>query len=117
MTEIPASSVAIADLNGLFASLRPKLHRYCARMTGSVIDGEDVVQAALMKAVEALPQAGSVAAPEAWLFRIAHNTALDFIRGRGRKQQVFADIDPESVDDPIDPIENRQDVALSLHRL
>jgi RNA polymerase sigma-70 factor (ECF subfamily) len=105
------------DLDRLFAALRPKLHRYCARMTGSVIDGEDVVQAALMKAVEALPQAGSIAAPEAWLFRIAHNTALDFIRGRGRKQQVFADIDPESVDDPIDPIENRQDVALSLHRL
>ncbi len=32
------------------AELRPKLHRYCARMTGSVIDGEDVVQDALMKA-------------------------------------------------------------------
>jgi len=24
--------------------LRPPLHRYCARMTGSVMDGEDVVQ-------------------------------------------------------------------------
>ena len=27
----------------LFGELRPKLHRYCARMTGSVLDGEDVV--------------------------------------------------------------------------
>ena len=25
------------------ATLRPKLHRYCARMTGSTFDGEDVV--------------------------------------------------------------------------
>ena len=105
------------DLDRLFAALRPKLHRYCARMTGSVIDGEDVVQAALMKAVEALPQAGSITYPEAWLFRIAHNAALDFIRIRARKEQVFSDVDPESVDDPIDPIEGRQDVALSLHRL
>jgi len=105
------------DLDRLFATARPKLHRYCARMTGSVVDGEDVVQAALMKAVEALPQAGSIAYPEAWLFRIAHNAALDFLRSRARKQQVFADVDPESVDDPIDPIENRQDVALSLQRL
>jgi DNA-directed RNA polymerase specialized sigma24 family protein len=32
--------------------LRPKLHRYCARMTGSVIDGEDVVQDALLKATK-----------------------------------------------------------------
>ena len=26
--------------------LRPQLHRYCSRMTGSVLDGEDVVQPA-----------------------------------------------------------------------
>ena len=28
------------------STLRPSLHRYCARMTGSVMDGEDVVQEA-----------------------------------------------------------------------
>ena len=32
--------------------MRPRLHRYCARMVGSVIDGEDVLQDALIKAVE-----------------------------------------------------------------
>ncbi len=30
----------------LVAELRPDLHRYCARITGSVSDGEDVVQEA-----------------------------------------------------------------------
>jgi RNA polymerase sigma-70 factor (ECF subfamily) len=25
-------------------ALRPKLHRYCARMAGSAVDGEDIVQ-------------------------------------------------------------------------
>jgi RNA polymerase sigma-70 factor (ECF subfamily) len=109
--------LAEAEFDRLFASLRPKLHRYCARMTGSVIDGEDVVQVALMKAVEALPRTDSIAHPEAWLFRIAHNAALDFIRVRARKEDVFSEIDPESVDDPVDPIEDRQDVALGLHRL
>jgi RNA polymerase sigma-70 factor (ECF subfamily) len=109
--------LAVPELDRLFADLRPKLHRYCARMTGSVIDGEDVVQAALMKAVEALPRTDSLAQPEAWLFRIAHNAALDFIRVRGRKEHVLSDIDPESVDDPVDPIEDRQDVAFGLHRL
>src|SRR5216683_605780 len=29
--------------------LRPRLHRYCSRMTGSVMDGEDVVQDALFE--------------------------------------------------------------------
>ena len=39
----------------LVGELRPKLHRYCARMTGSVIDGEDVLEEATVKAIEALP--------------------------------------------------------------
>jgi len=31
-------------------SIRPDLHRYCARLTGSVIEGEDIVQETLAKA-------------------------------------------------------------------
>ena len=34
------------------ARMRPKLHCYCARMTGLVIDGEDVLQDALIKAMQ-----------------------------------------------------------------
>jgi RNA polymerase sigma-70 factor, ECF subfamily len=30
--------------------LRPRLHRYCARITGSVLDGEDVMQESLFEA-------------------------------------------------------------------
>jgi len=36
------------------AALRPGLHRYCSRMTGSVMDGEDVVQEALFEAYRKL---------------------------------------------------------------
>ena len=43
MESVPNPSAA-ANIDGLFAEMRPKLHRYCARMTGSVIDGEDVLQ-------------------------------------------------------------------------
>ena len=69
-----------AGFDQLLAELRPKLHRYCSRMTGSVIDGEDVLQEALVKAIEAFPRAGPIAKPEGWLFRIAHNAALDALR-------------------------------------
>jgi RNA polymerase sigma-70 factor (ECF subfamily) len=34
--------------------LRPKLHRYCTRMVGSTLDGEDVVQEALFDAYRRL---------------------------------------------------------------
>ena len=35
-----AEASAAAEFEGLLVRLRPKLHRYCARMVGSVIDGE-----------------------------------------------------------------------------
>ena len=72
-------------------ALRPRLHRYCARMTGSAVDGEDIVQDALMKALAALPNAGVLDNPEGWLFRIAHNTALDFLRRRARGPMMLND--------------------------
>ena len=67
--------------------MRPKLHRYCARMMGSVIDGEDVLQDALIKAVESFAIRRADQQPEGWLFRIAHNTALDFLRRRSRSKR------------------------------
>lgn len=95
-------------------ALRPKLHRYCARMAGSAIDGEDIVQDALLKAMQAFPSDGSIANPEAWLFRIAHNTALDFLRRRVRLETVLAGRPDEDAADPEDEIARRQIAAMGL---
>jgi RNA polymerase sigma-70 factor (ECF subfamily) len=75
-------------LNRLMTEVRPRLHRYCARMVGSVFEGEDVVQEALAKAAEALPSAATINKAESWLFAIAHNTALDALRRRKRLAEV-----------------------------
>jgi RNA polymerase sigma-70 factor (ECF subfamily) len=83
----------------LVAELRPKLHRYCARMTGSVIDGEDVVQEAILKAIEALDEGGAIANPEGWLFRIAHNAALDHLRRRARLEAARSDEEVDMIAD------------------
>jgi RNA polymerase sigma factor (sigma-70 family) len=69
----------------LVADIRPELHRYCARMTGNVFDGEDVVQDALAKACFALSQMAEPPPLRYWLFRIAHNTAMDFLRRYERR--------------------------------
>ncbi len=63
--------------------LRPSLHRYCSRMTGSVMDGEDVVQEALFEAYRKLDQFDDSRPLKPWLFRIAHNRCIDFLRKRG----------------------------------
>jgi RNA polymerase sigma-70 factor (ECF subfamily) len=66
------------------AELRPRIHRYCARMTGSAIDGEDVLQEAFIKAVTARANGTRIENLEGWLFRVAHNASLDFLRARAR---------------------------------
>jgi DNA-directed RNA polymerase specialized sigma24 family protein len=38
------STARHAQLLALAGELRPAIHRYCARLMGSVIEGEDVVQ-------------------------------------------------------------------------
>jgi RNA polymerase sigma-70 factor, ECF subfamily len=113
MKPVPAASAA-ADLDGLFAEMRPKLHRYCARMVGSVIDGEDVLQDALIKAVESFASAGPIGNPAGWLFRIAHNTALDFLRRRNRQQALQSGEEVDMIADPADTVARRQIAGASL---
>jgi len=78
--------------------LRPRLHRYCSRMTGSVMDGEDVVQDALFEAYRKLEQYDDSRPLGPWLFRIAHNRCIDFLRRRGvRVEAETAAMGPDSV--------------------
>jgi RNA polymerase sigma-70 factor (ECF subfamily) len=102
------------NIDGLLAEMRPMLHRYCARMTGSVIDGEDVLQDALIKAVESLASAGAIGNPRGWLFRIAHNTALDFLRRRNRQQAFRSGEEVDMIADPVDTVLNREIAGASL---
>jgi RNA polymerase sigma-70 factor (ECF subfamily) len=102
------------SLDRLLVAMRPRLHRYCARMVGSVIDGEDVVQDALIKAVEAFAASGPIENPQGWLFRIAHNTALDFLRRRSRRAGLHSGEEVEMIADPVDAIWTRQLASLSL---
>ncbi|MEO8259928.1 MAG: sigma-70 family RNA polymerase sigma factor [Acidobacteriota bacterium] len=78
--DFEALAKARADFDELVADVRPQLLRYCARMTGSAVDGEDIVQEALAKVYFRLPQLGEVKNLRAWLFRVAHNKALDYLR-------------------------------------
>jgi RNA polymerase sigma-70 factor (ECF subfamily) len=114
MESLSNPSAAIANIDGLIAAMRPKLHRYCARMTGSVIDGEDVLQDALIKAVESFPSAGPIGNPEGWLFRIAHNTALDFLRRRSRQEAFRSGEEVDMIADPADTVSSRQIASASL---
>jgi RNA polymerase sigma-70 factor (ECF subfamily) len=114
MTIDPESSAAAAELDRLLAAMRPKLHRYCTRMVGSVIDGEDVLQDAMIKAMEAFASAAPIGNPEGWLYRIAHNTALDFLRRRNRQEAMRSGEEVDMIADPADSVTSRQIASASL---
>jgi RNA polymerase sigma factor (sigma-70 family) len=111
-TSSPAAAVAppagLAAAREQFLSLvesfRPDLHRYAARLVGSAIDGEDIVQDTLAKAFYALSQAVEIPALRPWLFRIARNTAIDHLR-RYERRHVEPLPEHELADDdlPRDP--------------
>jgi RNA polymerase sigma factor (sigma-70 family) len=107
---LPAMIEARDRFMDLVEEIRPELHRYCARMTGSVFDGEDVVQDTLAKAYYALGQMREPPNLKPWLFRIAHNNAMDFLKRYERKhvepvpdvpdraEEVYNAIDPQLVE-------------------
>ena len=103
-----------AVLEKMLAGLRPRLHRYCARMAGSVIDGEDIVQETLARAFYALSMTPEAPPLRPWLFRIAHNAAIDFLKSHGRKHTEVRDDLSEiaGFDDAPDPRTVRAALAL-----
>src|SRR5215468_7409999 len=85
------------------SNLRPSLHRYCSRMTGSVMDGEDVVQETLFEAYRKLDQFDDSRPLKPWLFRIAHNRCIDFLRKRGVRVETETAATVPDVAETTDP--------------
>jgi RNA polymerase sigma-70 factor (ECF subfamily) len=83
--DAPTLARAHGEFLALVGEVRPALHRYCARLTGSVIEGEDLVQDTLAKAFYALAITPEPPPLRPWLFRIAHNTAMDYLKSHGHK--------------------------------
>jgi RNA polymerase sigma-70 factor (ECF subfamily) len=112
-------SAARRQFLALVEDVRPELHRYCARMTGSVFDGEDIVQDTLARAYYELSALKQLPALRSWLFRIAHNRALDFLRRYDRRmREPFEGLEPVAgVDsDPEDALIREEALFATLTR-
>jgi RNA polymerase sigma factor (sigma-70 family) len=87
---------------------------------GSVIDGEDVVQDTFARAFLALDELPEAKPLRAWLFRIAHNRALDLMRSRTIRQAAPIEAADEIVDektpDPMEALVRREAVETAVSR-
>ena len=125
MSSSPAAANGAApsrdELLALLAEIRPELHRYCARLTGSVFDGEDIVQSTLVRACDAIDADPSVIRhPRAWVFRVAHNQALDHLRRQARRAaeplEAAAHLADESALDPAELLARQEASAAAIER-
>jgi len=87
---------------------------------GSVIDGEDVVQDTFTRAYVAVDELKDGPPLRAWLFRIAHNRALDLQRSRAIRAAEPIEVahevaDPESPD-PVEVMMRREAVETAVSR-
>ncbi len=113
MTSSPLPTLTPAEFEELIQDVRPELHRYVAHMIGSVVDAEDVVQETLVKGYASLALLNPRSNVRGWLFRVAHNMAIDHLRHYANQPLELLDEYPMTVE-PDQPLEEKELTALAL---
>src|SRR5437660_6306483 len=91
--DMPERSIGLFDARyraflETVSAVRSPLHRYCTRMTGSRLDGEDLMQETLFEAYTKIETLDDASRLKPWLFRIAHNRCIDFLRRRDVRERA-----------------------------
>jgi RNA polymerase sigma-70 factor (ECF subfamily) len=84
---------------------RHELQLHCYRIVGSTQDAEDLVQETLLAAWRGLDEFTERASIRTWLYRIATNRCIDWLRASARRPQSVAPMtelpEPSRVNEPI----------------
>jgi len=90
----------------LYDALRPSLYGYlcCLGMTSD--QAEDVIQETFLRLVRHLLQRASEPSLRAWVFRVAHNLAVDLHRSQRRWSFTTSEESETVVHDPLDRAPN-----------
>src|SRR5215813_11004199 len=113
MRSPPFSSLTPTEFEELIQNIRPELHRYVTHMIGSVVDAEDVVQETLVKAYDSLALLNAQSNVRGWLFRVAHNKAIDLLRRDTHEPLELLD-DYPMIAEPDQPLEEKELAAFAL---
>jgi RNA polymerase sigma-70 factor (ECF subfamily) len=107
----PATRAAALDIDALFRSLYPSLHRYALRMTGDTDAADDIAQEAFTRLLgRSLPEDEA----RLWLFTVATNLFRDSARTVKRRERLLKVVPPSlhgsALPAPDEPVEREQEV-------
>jgi RNA polymerase sigma-70 factor (ECF subfamily) len=77
------------EFTGLTEQYRRELRVHCYRMLGSYDEAEDLTQETFLRAWRARASVAGLENPRAWLYRIATNVCLDFLRRHNRRPSPY----------------------------
>lgn len=75
----------------IFRRYHQPLYRFCLAIVGNPEDAQDALQATMVKVLRALPGEERAIELKPWLYRIAHNEAIDLLRRRRETRQLDAE--------------------------
>jgi RNA polymerase sigma factor (sigma-70 family) len=83
-------TVNAATIHADIAAMLPRLRRFARSITYNREDGDDLVQVAVERALTRTEQWEAGTRLDSWIFRIMKNAWIDEVRGRMRRDQIFA---------------------------
>lgn len=86
----PAGVASIKDVETLFRENHDRVFRAAYRVTGSVVDAEDVLQTVFLR-LSRRAEVNLEPNPASYLHRAAINASLDLMRQRGRSESIPLD--------------------------
>ena len=86
------------------------VYRHCLQMLKNQADAQDAAQETMLRAYRAMPRFLGLSGVATWLYRIAHNVCLDWLkRPRARREGVSLDALRDGGYDPADPRPSPED--------
>lgn len=98
----------------VFELLRDPIYRYICRLIGKRAEAEDLTQETFLRLFDSLQKGHAMGNVRPWLYRVAHNLAIDWLRQQGRLEQIEDDALPGAAS--IDAAPNAEQQLLANER-